>query len=72
MGTVSSWKWWVVVVGQRDYYIMFDTVLAVKARTSGEAEKKALDKHIKQRGHSWFEICATIGPLDTEPQIDQS
>lgn len=48
------WKDYIVILGSRDWYVIYDKTLHIRARTFEEAERKAL------KGQPWYvEVCST-------------
>lgn len=46
------WKDYIVVLGGRDWYVIYTSTVHVRARTFEEAERKAL------KGYKYAEVCS--------------
>jgi hypothetical protein len=65
---MSNWKWWVVVVGSRDWHMYYDGTFVVKARSIKEAREKTWKRYDLRY---WHEVCAIIGPLNEKPEVNE-
>jgi len=59
----NAWKWYIVILCSEDWYIIFENVVIVKARSAGEAEQKA-----KEGTHDHVFVESTFGPFTKEPK----
>ena len=60
----SPWKWWIVILTDEDWYIIYSGYEIVKARSRTEAELKAKAR----RGPCHLDVEDVFGPFDERPK----